>query len=294
MTQFRLVIKHIPGVKNEFCDWLSRAQFDSKVGQNFDQIAQEAFDKMDTAIDFAILFKISDMVDFDSLDYNKNEWSEIWTQLDPYHSKVIEDKMFYRTPKELFCETKKVVPKEKIQKVLSWCHEVNGHPGPEKTILFFAQKFHSELGKKALLDLVKPLCENCEVCLKSKPNTQKDRGLVGALPIPPLANDIVFVDFIQMDDCDNYNYVLTIVDGLTKFVKFVPCTKNISGEDTLKLILRDWVQHYENPSTIMSDNDVRFSQTKGFYQKVFRSLGIDIKFFLAKAPTVQWTVRKDK
>ena len=125
------------------------------------------------------------------------------------------------------------------------------------------------------MDLLLPLCEKCEVCLKSKPNTSKDRGLVGALPIPSLSNDIIYVDFISMDDVDNYNYVLTIVDGLTKFCKFVPCQKSISGEDTLKLILRDWVQHYGKPSTIMSDNDVRFNQYKGFYQKIFKSLGIE-------------------
>ena len=192
--------------------------------------------------------------------------------------------MFYRTSKELFCETKKVVPTAKLSKCILWCHEVNGHPGPERTILFFSQRFHTNLSKKALFDTVKPLLDHCEVCLKSKPNTQKDRGLVGALPIPSLANDIVYVDFVQMDDCNNHNYVLTIVDGLTKFAKFVPCTKNISGEETLKVILRDWVQNFGKPSVIMSDNDVRFSQNKGFYQKVFKSLKIDIRFSVPRHP----------
>ena len=65
LTQFRLTIKHIPGLKNEFCDWLSRAQFETKSGENFDEIAKEAFDKMDLALDFAILYKITDTFDFE-------------------------------------------------------------------------------------------------------------------------------------------------------------------------------------------------------------------------------------
>ena len=36
--------------------------------------------------------------------------------------------------------------------------------------------------------------------------------------------------------------------------------------------------HYDRPRTIMSDKDVRFSQQEGFYQKVFRSFGINVKF----------------
>ena len=70
-----------------------------------------------------------------------------------------------------------------------------------------------------------------------------------------------------MDSHNEYNYVLTIVDALTRFVKFLPCTRNITGEETLKLILREWIMHYDKPSTIMSDNDVRFSQHQGFIRK---------------------------
>ena len=87
------------------------------------------------------------------------------------------------------------------------------------------------------MNLLTTICGNCEVCLKSKPNTSKDRGLVGALPIPSLSNDIVFMDFISMDDFDSHNYVPTIVDALTNGSKFFPCQKTIPGEDMLKLIL---------------------------------------------------------
>ena len=58
----------------------------------------------------------------------------------------------------------------------------------------------------------------CEVCAKSKPNTAKDRG---ALPIPQLSNDILYIDFVAMDEFNNQDYVLAIVDGLTPFVQYI-------------------------------------------------------------------------
>ena len=110
---------------------------------------------MDTAFDFAILFKLSEKLEFDCLDYVQNEWTEIWQTLDPHQTKMVDGKMFYRTPKELFCETKKVVPLTKMAKVLQWCHDANVHPGPERTILLILQLFFSNLTKKAIHEIAK-------------------------------------------------------------------------------------------------------------------------------------------
>ena len=124
----------------------------------------------------------------------------------------------------------------------------------------------------------------CEVCAKSKPNTAKDRGLVGALPIPQLSNDILYHDFVAMDEFNNQDYVLAIVDGPTRFVQYIPCHKSITGEKTLKLILKEWIQKFDKPTEPLSDNDVRFQQEKGFYQSAFRSLGIDVPFSIPRHP----------
>ena len=255
-----LTIKHIAGLKNELSDWLSRGQFESLVKEDFDSIAAEAFARMDQQLDFGILFKLSDILRFSKEDYLGSEYKDIWNSLEERKSTLLEEKMFYRTEIELFVETKKVVPKAKLERILRWCHEVNGHPGAEKTVLFFAQNFFADLPKKDLIQIVREFSGRCEICLKTKSNDAKDRGIVSSLPIPQLANDTLFIDFISMDPCNEYNYVLTIVDSLTKFCKFIPCSKSITGEETLKLILKEWVMHYDKPHTIMSDNDVRFAQ----------------------------------
>ena len=284
LAQLNLTIKHIGGLKNEFCDWLSRGEFESIIGDDFDGIAAQAFERMDQQLDFGILFKISDVLKFSKEDYIESEFKEIWNSLEERRAILLEDRMFYRTDVELFVETKKVIPKAKLDRTLRWCHEVNGHPGPERTILFFAQNFFAEGTKKELIAKAKEISDHCEVCLKSKSNTGADRGIISSLPIPQIANDTLFIDFISMDSHNEFNYVLTIVDSLTKFTKFIPCSKSITGEETFRIILKEWIMHYDKPVCIMSDNDVRFSQQEGFYQKVFRSIGIEVKFSIPRRP----------
>ena len=284
LSQFQIAFRHIAGVKNELCDWLSRTEFQNLVGINFDEVASEAFERMDRQLDFAIHFRLSDQANVDRFDYVGTEYEELWSTLEEWKSTLVNDKLMFKSDGGLFCETKRVVPESKLERVIKWCHEVNGHPGPERTILFFLQRFFSARSKASLIQEAKPLCDKCEVCLKSKPNTAPDRGLVNALLIPQLPNDLLFIDFIALDPQDQFNYVLTIVDSLSRFSLFIPCSKNISGEETLKLILKEWISHYGKPSTIMSDNDVRFSREQSFYQNVFRSLGIEIKFSVPRHP----------
>ena len=76
-----------------------------------------------------------------------------------------------------------------------------------------------------------------------------------------------------------------MVDGLTRFCKFVPCRKTITGEETLRIILKEWIQNYDKPCTIMSDNDVRFAQENSFYRNVFRRMEIQVKFSLPRHPS---------
>jgi hypothetical protein len=177
-----------------------------------------------------------------------------------------------------------VAPLSKLKDVLHWCHTNNGYSSLEKTLLFFLRYFLAEKTKDKLMMLCKELFQVCEVCLRSKPNNAPDRGLVSCLPIPQMSNQLLYIDFVAMDISNSFDYVLTIVDALTRFVRFVPCNKNITGEGTLKLIMNEWISHYGKPKEILSDNDVRFSSEKGFYQRAFHALGIDAKFSLPRHP----------
>ena len=64
LSQFSLKIFHLPGIKNELCDFLSRNAFEDIIDQSFDELARDAFVRMDTQIDLYMesIFVISDKV----------------------------------------------------------------------------------------------------------------------------------------------------------------------------------------------------------------------------------------
>ena len=47
LSQFRLKVHHIPGIKNELSDYISRDNFDVLIGESSEALAKEAFKGMD-------------------------------------------------------------------------------------------------------------------------------------------------------------------------------------------------------------------------------------------------------
>ena len=228
LSQFQLHVCHIPGIKNEMCDWLSRQDFDNLTGTESDLLAQEAFIRMDKQLDLglqAIRLLLHQEFKFSGDDYVQSGFKDIWESLEPNQMEFFGQRMFFRTETELFCERKLVIPLSKLPEVLKWSHHANGHPGPDRTVWFFLQHFFVDLSRKELLKMSKSILGSCQTCLLAKPNTQVDRGLAACLQIPQLSDDILYVDFISMDGFNFHDYVLTIVDALTRFVMFIPCTK---------------------------------------------------------------------
>ena len=105
----------------------------------------------------------------------------------------------------------------------------------------------------------------CKICIENKPNLATDRGLISALPILNLVNQVLYVDFIQVDEFNSFDYVFTIVDGLSRFAQFIPCKKTITGEQAIKILYKEWIQKYGRPKEIFSENDIRFVSPEGFW-----------------------------
>ena len=51
LSLIRLPVHHIPGIKNELSDYISRNNFDVLIGENSDSLAEEAFQRMDVQLD---------------------------------------------------------------------------------------------------------------------------------------------------------------------------------------------------------------------------------------------------
>ena len=280
LTQFRLNIFHIPGAKNELCDYLSRNNFCEKFQVDFEELAKQAFQKMDTHLDLRMEI-LNDMI----LDYpNDPKLGTIWSQLTPGKSKPIEKNMFWRNETKLFVEKNCAFHMKMYQNAFyGYIPHLDiqvpiGHFGISISFFF------SYMAPKDLMKLVNDLVMPCKICCEAKPNTQRDRGLIGALPIPHLINDMIYVDFVQVNEFNGHDYVLTVVDGLSRFVRLFPCKKSITGEKAFKLIFEGWVQVYGTPREIISDNDVRFTPENGWWKTSLNALGVKVTFTQPRHP----------
>ena len=55
-----------------------------------------------------------------------------------------------------------------------------------------------------------------------------------------------------------------------------PCTKHITGEETIKILLEEWFCVYRAPKEINSDEDVPVRSDTGWYKRVLRSLNVQV------------------
>ena len=54
LSQFRLTVHHIPGIKNELSDYISRNNFDAPIGESSEALTKEAFQRMDVQLDLSM------------------------------------------------------------------------------------------------------------------------------------------------------------------------------------------------------------------------------------------------
>ena len=81
----------------------------------------------------------------------------------------------------------------------------------------------------------------------AKPGDIRDRGLFSTLPIPHCANSVLYVDYMEMPKFRGYDFALVVTCGLTRFTRVFPCTKHITGEETVKILLEELFCVYGAP-----------------------------------------------
>ena len=55
-----------------------------------------------------------------------------------------------------------------------------------------------------------------------------------------------------------------------------PCTKHITGKETINILLEEWFCVYGAPKEINSDEDVPVRSDIGWYKRVLRSLNVQV------------------
>ena len=54
LSQFQLTVHHIPGIKNELSDYISRNNVDVLIDESSEPLAKEAFQRMDLQLDLSM------------------------------------------------------------------------------------------------------------------------------------------------------------------------------------------------------------------------------------------------
>ena len=114
-------------------------------------------------------------------------------------------------------------------------------------------------------------------CDASKQSNSRDRGLVSSLPIPYCANSLLYVGFIHgLLKFGGYHSCLVVTCGLTRFTRVFPCKKKITGEQTVKMLVEQWFEHYGAPEEVHSDEDVHIRSDTGRYKRVWDTLNVHV------------------
>ena len=68
LSQFRLIVHHIQGIKNELADYISPNNFDALLGESLESLAKEAFQRMGVQLNLsmrtAVIPKASSLCDY--------------------------------------------------------------------------------------------------------------------------------------------------------------------------------------------------------------------------------------
>ena len=83
LSQLKLKIFHLPGLKNELCDFLSRNIFEEKLSVEFETLVQDAFAKMDSQLDLWLhkILSISEKFSLTPADNQDEDFKIFWDTL---------------------------------------------------------------------------------------------------------------------------------------------------------------------------------------------------------------------
>ena len=147
--------------------------------------------------------------------------------------------------------------------------------GANGTLKLFKQWFHSTWSADQLQKALQPIVYKCP-CRSCNSRDMRDRGLHSNLPIPHYANSVIYVDYTEMPKFGGYDFAVVLTCGLTRFMRLFPCTKHVTCEETIKILLEEWFCVYGAPKEINSDEDVRVRSDTGWYKRVLRSLNVQV------------------
>ena len=142
LSQFRLTVHHIPGMKNELSDYISRNNFVPLIGESSEVLAKEAFQCMDVRLDLSM--RTAGILEGWSVTDYQSEYKEIRQTLTTcLELRVIDGHQWYENNQYLFYEDRIVVPESRLDGFLQWSHISSDHTAANRSVDFFRECYYS-------------------------------------------------------------------------------------------------------------------------------------------------------
>ena len=195
---------------------------------------------------------------------------------DGLEARLIDGDRWYKDNQYLHYEDRIVAPEARLDGCLQLAHLRSGHTGCKRSVDFFRECLYSRLTCVELRARMQSIVNSCGFHA-SKQGNSRDRGLFYSLPIPHCTNSLLYVDCIHgLPKFGGYDSCLVVTCGLTRFTRAFPCNKKITGEQTVRIFVEQWFEHYGAPQEVHSDDDCRMRSDTGWYTRVLDALNVHV------------------
>ena len=191
-------------------------------------------------------------------DYQEEYQCVLQTLTDGLEAHLIDGDRWYKDSQYLYFE----------DSWLQWAEHRSGQTGCNRSVDFFRECLYSEPSFPELQSRTKPILDSCG-CHASKQSNPYDQGLISSLPIPYCATSLLYLDFIHgLPRMGGYDTCVVVTCGLSLFTRALPCSKKITGEQSVKNVVKQQFEHYGAPKDVHSDEDVCIRSDVGWYRRV--------------------------
>ena len=129
------------------------------------------------------------------------------------------------------------------------------HPGRAKTL----EKIRENYIWEGMRRDVDRYVDNCETCQRTKSRRNRAFGLLNPLPVSSGVWKSITLDYITgLPEVRGHDAILVVVDRLSKMAHYIPTAKEVSAQETAKLMLHHVWKYHGIPKEIISDRGPQF------------------------------------
>ena len=149
------------------------------------------------------------------------------------------------------------IPKKVAWSFINEIHQTDlglSHQGINRTVRGIRQRFYIVNLQRIVGDII----NECGLCIRAK--QRRFRLPMGYLKVPERKFDIIHLDYYggkALPVCSGFRNILSIVDRVSGWTKFVPM-KTRESRELISVLLKEWFAIYGLPREVHGDNESAF------------------------------------